>query len=76
MRNRIQRTTLILLCIWAVTACQAVYETNQAASQQACEKLLNWEDRQRCLQQNNKPYDAYEKQRNATTDNKAQIEKQ
>jgi hypothetical protein len=46
-----------------LTACSVVYDIQQDAAQHQCEKIMDWNERKTCLQQNKTTYEQYEKQR-------------
>ena len=46
-----------------LTACSVAYDLQQDAAQRQCEKIMDWNERKTCLQQNKTTYEQYEKQR-------------
>ncbi|MFZ6722165.1 hypothetical protein [Undibacterium sp. Ji49W] len=55
--------TLILCSQLGLSGCAFVYDVQQDAAQRQCEKLMDWNERKTCLQQNKTTYEQYEKQR-------------
>lgn len=54
---------LLLSSQFGLSGCAFVYDVQQDAAQHQCEKLMDWNDRKTCLQQNKTTYEQYEKQR-------------
>ena len=62
MRIRM-RTLLLLTMSLLLNACAVVYDSAQSAAKKECDKNMDWNDRSRCMQQNNQSYEQYEKDR-------------
>jgi len=57
------RIILLLGVSLLLNACAVVYDSAQGAAKNACDKIMDWNDRTTCMQQNKKSYDQYEKDR-------------
>ncbi|WP_422943864.1 hypothetical protein [Undibacterium sp. TJN19] len=54
----------LFICVQAgLTACSVAYDLQQDAAERQCEKIMDWNERKTCLQQNKTTYEQYEKQR-------------
>ncbi|MFZ6774013.1 hypothetical protein ACO0LB_14985 [Undibacterium sp. SXout7W] len=57
------RIILLLGMSLLLNACAVVYDSAQGAAKKECDKIMDWNDRTMCMQQNKKSYDQYEKDR-------------
>ncbi len=66
MHNILKKSLLLTLIPCSqlgLSGCAVVYDMQQDTAQHQCEKLMDWNERKTCLQQNKTTYEQYEKQR-------------
>ena len=54
---------LSIATISLLQACSIVYDVQQDTAQEACKKIVDWNQRTECLNKNKTSYEEYEKQR-------------
>lgn len=54
---------MLLLAGSCLGGCSVVYDLQQDAALDACEKIVDWNERKACIAKNKMTFDQYEKQR-------------
>lgn len=63
-----KRTIMLLIAFIACTACgsKELYHSSQGWRQNECQKIIENEERVKCMEAANKSYEQYQKERNET----------